>query len=147
VTINIIHNMKNINNEHQSHIRYTQRQIFSRKPIKGENIFFFEMIGSLLSSVHYHTYELQLIVRLQPLFCKLQLAESTNSLFSLASTRRKYQPPECSSTDWMEAPTSTYTSTNLYNREQKFSLAPPYHLGFSGCNQMEATTPCVQAPT
>jgi hypothetical protein len=126
-------------------------------------------------------------VRLQPLFCKLQLAESTNSLFSLAPTRRKHQLPECSSTDWMEAPTSTYTSTNLfestnslvslaptrrkhqlpecsstnwmeaptsshtgtnlYNREQQFSLAPPCHPGFSGCNQMEATTPCVQAPT
>jgi hypothetical protein len=34
-----------------------------------------------LHSLHYHTYEHQLIVRLQPLFCKLQLAESTNSLF------------------------------------------------------------------
>jgi hypothetical protein len=53
VTINIIHKMNNINNEHQSHIRYTQRQIFTRKPIKGENLFFFEMIGSLLSSVHH----------------------------------------------------------------------------------------------
>jgi hypothetical protein len=53
VTINIIHHMNTINNEHQSHIRYTQRQIFTRKPIKGENLFFFEMIGSLLSSVHH----------------------------------------------------------------------------------------------
>jgi hypothetical protein len=34
VTINIIHHMENINNEHQSHIRYTQRHIFMRKPIK-----------------------------------------------------------------------------------------------------------------
>jgi hypothetical protein len=34
-----------------------------------------------LHSLHYHTFEHQLIVRLQPLFCKLQLAESTNSLF------------------------------------------------------------------
>jgi hypothetical protein len=42
VTINIIQDMNNINNEHQSHIRYTQRQIFTRKPIKGENLFFFE---------------------------------------------------------------------------------------------------------
>ena len=42
VTINIIQDMNNINNEHQSHIRYTQRQIFMRKPIKGENLFFFE---------------------------------------------------------------------------------------------------------
>jgi hypothetical protein len=53
VTINIILHMDNINNEHHSHIRYTQRQIFMRKPIKGENLFFFEMIGSLLSSVHH----------------------------------------------------------------------------------------------
>jgi hypothetical protein len=53
VIINIIQHMDNINNEHQSHIRYTQRQIFTRKPIKGENLFFFEMIGSLLSSVHH----------------------------------------------------------------------------------------------
>jgi hypothetical protein len=34
-----------------------------------------------LDSLHYHTFEHQLIVRLQPLFCKLQLADSTNSLF------------------------------------------------------------------
>ena len=47
----------------------------------------------------------------------------------------------------MEAPTSNHTCTNLYNREQEFSLAPPCHPGFSGCNQIEATTPCVQAPT
>jgi hypothetical protein len=53
VIINIIQHMDNINNEHQSHIRYTQRQIFTRKPIKGENLFFFEMKGSLLSSVHH----------------------------------------------------------------------------------------------
>jgi hypothetical protein len=26
---------------------------FTRKPIKGENLFFFKMIGSLLSSVHH----------------------------------------------------------------------------------------------
>jgi hypothetical protein len=78
---------------------------------------------------------------------KLQLAESTNSLVSLAPTRRKHQLPECSNTNWMEASTSSHTGTNLYNREQWFSLAPPYHPGFSGCNQMEATTPYVQAPT
>jgi hypothetical protein len=53
VIINIIQHMDNKSNEHQSHIRYTQRQIFTRKPIKGENLFFFEMIGSLLSSVHH----------------------------------------------------------------------------------------------
>ena len=47
----------------------------------------------------------------------------------------------------MEAPTSSYTGSNLYNREHLFSLAPPCHPGFSGCNQMEATTRCVQAPT
>jgi hypothetical protein len=52
-----------------------------------------------LHSLHYHTYEHQLIVRLQPLFCKLQLVESTNSLFSLAPTRRKHQLPGFSSTN------------------------------------------------
>jgi hypothetical protein len=53
VIINIIQHMDSKGKEHQSHIRYTQRQIFTRKPIKGENLFFFEMIGSLLSSVHH----------------------------------------------------------------------------------------------
>jgi hypothetical protein len=53
VIINIIHHMENKSNEHQSDISYTQRQIFMRKPIKGENLFFFEMIGSLLSFVHH----------------------------------------------------------------------------------------------
>jgi len=47
----------------------------------------------------------------------------------------------------MEAPTSRYTGSNLYNREHWFSLAPPCHHGFSGFNQMEATTSCVQAST
>jgi hypothetical protein len=42
VTINIIQHMNNMSNEHQSHIRYKRRQIFTRKPIKGENLFFFE---------------------------------------------------------------------------------------------------------
>ena len=45
------------------------------------------------------------------------------------------------------APTSHYTGSNLYNREHLFSLAPPCHPCFSGYNQMEATTSCVQAPT
>jgi len=53
VIINHIQHMDSKSKEPQSHIRYTQRQIFMRKPIKGENLFFFEMIGSLLSSVHY----------------------------------------------------------------------------------------------
>jgi hypothetical protein len=125
VTINIIHNMNNINNEHQSHIRYTQRHIFTRKPIKGENLFFFKMIGSLLSFCTSSMFEHQLKVRLLPLFYKLQLFESTNSFVSLALTRRKHQLPECSSTDWMEAPTSTYTSTNLFESTNSLvSLAP-----------------------
>jgi hypothetical protein len=34
-----------------------------------------------LQSLHYHTFEHQLIVRLQALFYKMQLSESTNSLF------------------------------------------------------------------
>ena len=47
----------------------------------------------------------------------------------------------------MEAPNSSYTGFNLHNREHLFSLAPPCHPSFSGCNQMEATTSCVQEPT
>jgi hypothetical protein len=53
VIINIIQHMDSKSKKHQSHIRYTQRQIFTRKPIKGENLFFFKIIGSLLSSVHH----------------------------------------------------------------------------------------------
>jgi hypothetical protein len=53
VIINNIQYMDSKNKEHQSHIKYTQKQIFTRKPIKGENLFFFEMIGSLFSSVHH----------------------------------------------------------------------------------------------
>jgi hypothetical protein len=53
VIINILQHMDSKIKRHQSHIRYTQIEIFVRKPIKGENLFFFEMIGSLLSSVHH----------------------------------------------------------------------------------------------
>jgi hypothetical protein len=53
VIINSIQHMDSKSKKRQSHIRYTQRQIFTRKPIKGENLFFFEMIGSLLSFVHH----------------------------------------------------------------------------------------------
>jgi len=63
-------------------------------------------------------------------FTRCHLFESTNSLVSLAPTRRKNQFLECSNTNWMEAPTSSYTGSNLYSREQLFSLAPPCHLGF-----------------
>jgi hypothetical protein len=70
-------------------------------------------------------FENQFKVRLLPLFYKLQLVESSNSLVSLVSTRREHQLPECSNTDWMEAPTSTYTSTNLFERTNSLvSLAP-----------------------
>jgi hypothetical protein len=125
---------------------YTETDIHEETH-KGRKPLLLGMIGSLLYYVHYHSYELQLLLRLPPLFYKLQLVERTNSLVSLEPTRRKHQLPECSSTNWMEAPTSSHTGTNLYNREQWFSLAPPYHPSFSGCNQMEATTSCVQAPT
>ena len=53
VIINIIQHMDSKSKEHQSHIRYTQKQILTRKPINGENLLFFEMIGSLLISVHH----------------------------------------------------------------------------------------------
>jgi hypothetical protein len=127
-------------------MKYTETDI-PEETHKGRKPLLLNMISSLFIFCTLSFFEHQLFVRLPPLFYKLQLAESTNSLVSLAPTRRKHQLPECSSTNWMEAPTSSHTGTNLYNREQWFSLAPPYHPGFSGCNQMEATTPCVQAPT
>ena len=125
---------------------YTETDIHEETH-KGRKPLLLAMKGNLLCSVHYHSYELQLLLRLPPLFYKLQLAESTNSLVSLAPTRRKHQLPECFNTNWMEAPTSSHTGTNLYNREQWFSLASPWHPHFSGYNHMEAMNPCVQAPT
>jgi hypothetical protein len=73
VVINNIQHMDSKSKDHQSHIKYTQRQIFTRKPIKGENLFFFEMIGSLFQFCASFTIEHQLNVRLLPLFYKLQL--------------------------------------------------------------------------
>jgi hypothetical protein len=73
VIINNIQHMDNKSKDHQSHIKYTQRQIFRRKPIKGENLFFFKMIGSLFQFCTSFTIEHQLNVRLLPLFYKLQL--------------------------------------------------------------------------
>jgi hypothetical protein len=73
VVINNIQHMDSKSKDHQSHIKYTQRQIFTRKPIKGENLFFFEMIGSLFQFCTSFTIEHQLNVRLLPLFYKLQL--------------------------------------------------------------------------
>jgi hypothetical protein len=142
-----IQHMDSKSKDHQSHTKYTQRQIFTRKPIKGENLFFFEMIGSLFLFCTSFTIEHRLNVRLLP-------------LISLAPTRRKHQLPVYSSTNWMEAPTSNLSQhqlsegTNLQNlqaptcrQRHQSPLAPPCHPIFSGCNQMEATTSCVQAPT
>jgi hypothetical protein len=142
-----IQHMDSKSKDHQSHTKYTQRQIFTRKPIKGENLFFFEMIGSLFLFCTSFTIEHRLNVRLLP-------------LVSLAPTRRKHQLPVYSSTNWMEAPTSNLSQhqlsegTNLQNlqaptcrQRHQSPLAPPCHPIFSGCNQMEATTSCVQAPT
>ena len=119
--------MNRRNNRHQSHIWYTQKHIFMRKPIKGENLFFFEMIGSLLSYVHHLCLSTNSKWGYYLYFTSSNLFESTNSLISLAPTRRKHQLPECSNTNWMEAPTSSYIGSNLYNREHLFSLAPPCH--------------------
>jgi hypothetical protein len=91
VTINIIQDMNTKNNEHQSHIRYTQRHIFHEENHKGRKpLFFFNDRKSFkfcTSSILEH----QLNVRLLPLFYKLQLVESTNSLVYLAPTRRNHQ--------------------------------------------------------
>ena len=73
VSSNNIQHMDSKSKDHQSHIKYTQRQIFTRKPIKGENLFFFEMIGSLVQFCTSFTIEHQLNVRLLPLFYKMQL--------------------------------------------------------------------------
>jgi hypothetical protein len=125
VTINIIHNMSSISNEHQSHIRYTQRQIFHEETHKGRKPLLLRNDRQSFKFCTSSMFEHQLKVRLLPLFYKIQLIESTNSLVSLASTRRKHQFPECSSIDWMEAPTSTYTSTNLFESANSLvSLAP-----------------------
>jgi hypothetical protein len=129
-----------------THMVYTETDIHEETH-KGKKPLLLRMIDNLLCSVHHLSLSTNSKWGYNLFFNKLQLAESTNSLVSLASTRRKHQLPECSSTNWMEAPTSSHTDTNLYNKEQWFSLAPPYHPRFSGCNQMEATTPCVQAPT
>jgi hypothetical protein len=73
VIINNMQHMYSKSKNHQSHIKYTQRQIFTRKPIKGENLIFFEMIGSLLQFCTSFIIKHQLNVRLLPLFYKLQL--------------------------------------------------------------------------
>jgi hypothetical protein len=125
VIINIIQHMNNINNEHQSTIRYTQRQIFHEETHKGRKPLLLRNDRQSFKFCTSSIIEHQLNVRLLPLFYKLQLVESTNSLISLAPTRGKHQLPEYSSTNWMKAPTSSYTGSNLYNREQMFSLAPP----------------------
>ena len=96
----------------------------------------------------------KIIVRLPPLFWKIQLAKTANSLVSLVPTRRKHQLPgfsstnslKVSSTNWMEAPTSNHTCTNLYNREQEFSLAPPCHPGFSGPTRWKLQLPMFKHP-
>jgi hypothetical protein len=53
-----------------------------------------------LHSLHYHTYEHQLIVRLQPLvFARCNLLRAPTLYFSLIPTRRKNQIPGFSSTN------------------------------------------------
>ena len=104
---------------------------------KGRKPLLLRMIGSLLCSIHDLSLRTNSKWGYNLFFNKIQLVESTNPLISLAPTRRKHQLPECSSTNWMEAPNSSYTSSNLYNREHLFSLAPPCHPGFSSYNQMK----------
>ena len=136
VILNIIQHIDNKSKKHQSHIRHTQRRILTRKPIKGENLFFFKMIGSLLSFVHHLCLSTNSKWGYYLYFTSSNLFESTNSLVSLEPTRRKHQLPISSSTNWMEPPTSNYTGSNLYNREHLFSLPPPCHPVFL------ATTRC-----
>ena len=118
VIINIIQHIDNINNEHQSHIRYTQKHIFTRKPIKGENLFFFEMIGSLLSSVHhlclstnskcgyYLCFTSSNLLREPTLqFLQHRLEGSTNSLSVLEPTGWKHLLPLIQAPTCLRAPT------------------------------------------
>ena len=74
-------------------------------------------------------------------FTSSNLFESTNSLVSLAPTRKKHQLPECSNIDWMEAPTSTYTSTNLHIEKSVFSQAPPCHPVFLATTRWKLQLP------
>ena len=71
-------------------------------------------------------------MRLQPLFYKFLLVESTNSHIFLAPTKIKF-----SSYNWVEAPTSTCTSSNLYKENKQFSLAPPFHPCFSDLKHVQ----------
>ena len=73
-------------------------------------------------------FEHQLKVRLLPLFYKLQLVESTNSLVSLAPTRRKHQIPK-------------YSSTNSYTENSVFSRAPPCHPVFIATTRWKIQLP------
>ena len=68
-------------------------------------------------------------MRLQPLFYKFLLVESTNPHVFLAPTKITF-----SSYNWVEAPTSTCTGSNLYIKHNMFFLAPPYHPCFSYLN-------------
>jgi hypothetical protein len=95
VTINIIQHMDNIYNKHQSHIRYTQRHIFHEETHKGRKPLLLRNDRQSFKFCTSSMFEHQLKVRLLPLFYKLQLVESTNSLVSLAPTRRKHQFHEC----------------------------------------------------
>jgi hypothetical protein len=155
-----IQHMDSKSKDHQSHTKYTQRQIFTRKPIKGENLFFFEMIGSIFLFCTSFTIEHRLNVRLLPLISLAPTRRKHQLPVYSAPTEWKHQLPDYSSTNWMEAPTSNLSQhqlsegTNLQNlqaptcrQRHQSPLAPPCHPSFSGCNQMEATTSCVQVPT
>ena len=60
------------------------------------------------------------------MFYKFLLVESTNSHVFLAPTKITF-----SSYNWVEAPNSTCTGSNLYKENKQFSLAPPFHPCFS----------------
>ena len=68
-------------------------------------------------------------MRLQPLFLKILLVESTKAHFFLMPTKITF-----SSYNWVKAPTSTCTDFNMYKEDNMFFLAPPYHPCFSYLN-------------
>jgi hypothetical protein len=73
VVINNIHHMDSKGKEQQSHIKYTQRQMFHEETHKGRKP---PLLRNDRQSFKFYTssiIEHQLNVRLQPLFYKLQL--------------------------------------------------------------------------
>ena len=73
-------------------------------------------------------------MRIQPLFTNSFLWRAPTLMFFLGPTKMTF-----SSCYWMEAPTSTYTGSNLYKEDNMFFIAPPYHPCFLYLNMFITT--------